>query len=128
MSEIKLSPAQQRRMDKLAERVDRVSQADKRYFERFPDRHHRVRVTSAAEIEQQELLEGKPTWMPPGYRMFTVVWNIAVGARMRLFVRYLEDAETDLDEATAKSVFLCAATPHTWKIEAQIREAVERRG
>jgi hypothetical protein len=128
MSALHLTPVQQRRMKKLAERVDRVSQADKRFFERFSGRQHRVRLSSEAEIEQTEILQGEPVWLPAGYRWFTVVRNVAPGARLRLFVRYLEDAETDLDEATAREIFLSAATPHTWKVEAQLRKAVEARG
>ena len=36
MSEIQLTPEQQRQMERLAVRVDRVTQADRRFFERFP--------------------------------------------------------------------------------------------
>jgi hypothetical protein len=128
MSVLHLTSAQQRKMKKLAERVDRVSQADERFFERFSGRQHRVRLSSAAEIEQTEILQGEPAWLPAGYRWFTVVRNVAPGARLRLFVLYQEDAETDLDEATAREIFLSAATPHMWKIEAQLRKAVDARG
>jgi hypothetical protein len=127
MSALHLTPVQQRRMKKLAERVDHVSQADKRFFERFSGRQHRVRLSSAAEIEQTEILQGEPVWLPAGYRWFTVVRNVAPGARLRLFVRYLEDAETDLDEATAREIFELASTEQTRKIEAGLRTAIEAR-
>jgi hypothetical protein len=124
---IQLTPVQQRQMKKLAERVDRVSQADRRFFERFPHRKHRVRLASQAEIGQNEILQGETVWLPPGYRWFTVVRNVAPGARLRLFVRYLEDAETDLDEATAREIFELASTEQTRKIEAGLRTAIEAR-
>ena len=124
---IQLTPVQQRQMKKLAERVDRVSQADRRFFERFPHRKHRVRLASQAEIGQNEILQGGTVWLPPGYRWFTVVRNVAPGARLRLFVRYLEDAETDLDEATAREIFELASTDQTRKIEAGLRTAIEAR-
>jgi len=124
---IQLTPVQQRQMKKLAERVDRVSQADRRFFERFPHRKHRVRLASQAEIGQNEILQDETVWLPPGYRWFTVVRNVAPGARMRLFVRYLEDAETDLDEETAKEIFELASTEKTRKIEAGLRTAIEAR-
>jgi hypothetical protein len=127
MSTIQLTRTQHRQMQKLADKVDLVTQADRRFFERFPNRKHRVRLASQAEIGQNEILQGETVWLPPGYRWFTVVRNVAPGARLRLFVRYLEDAETDLDEATAREIFLSAATPHTWKVEAQLRKAVEAR-
>ena len=124
---IQLTPVQQRQMKKLAERVDRVSQADRRFFERFPHRKHRVRLASQAEIGQNEILQDETVWLPPGYRWFTVVRNVAPGARLRLFVRYLEDAETDLDEATAREIFELASTEQTRKIEAGLRTAIEAR-
>ncbi len=70
MSEIRLNRAQRRQLQKLADKVDRITQADRRFFERFPYRKFRVRIAGQAEIEQQKLLDGKPVNTPPGYRMF----------------------------------------------------------
>jgi hypothetical protein len=112
---------------KLAEKVDRIMQADRRFFERFPHRQHRVRLTSQAELAQNELLEGRPATPPPGCRVFTIVRNIAPGVRLRIYAFGLEGAETDLSELTARAIFEAAATPRTWEIEAQMRKAVEAR-
>jgi hypothetical protein len=57
MSTIQLSRAQRREMRKLAERVDRVAQADARFFERFPNRKHRVRLASQAELSQYKIID-----------------------------------------------------------------------
>ena len=57
---VQLTRAQRRQLQKLAARVDRVTEADRLFFERFPHRKYRVRLTSSAEIEQQELLDGRP--------------------------------------------------------------------
>jgi len=127
MSTIQLTRTQHRQMQKLADKVDLVTQADRRFFERFPNRKHRVRLASQAEIGQNEILQDETVWLPPGYRWFTVVRNVAPGARLRLFVRYLEDAETDLDEATAREIFELASTEQTRKIEAGLRTAIEAR-
>jgi hypothetical protein len=124
---IHLTREQQRVMKKLAERVDRVSQADRRFFERFPHRQHRVRITSQAELGQNEILNGEPVWLPPGYRWFTVVKNVAPGVRFRLFVRNERDAETDLPESLARELFEDASTTRSREIEAQLRKAVEMR-
>jgi len=127
MSTIQLTRTQHRQMQKLADKVDLVTQADRRFFERFTNRKHRVRLASQAEIGQNEILQDETVWLPPGYRWFTVVRNVAPGARLRLFVRYLEDAETDLDEATAREIFELASTEQTRKIEAGLRTAIEAR-
>ena len=116
-----MSKSQRRQLRKLADKVGRITQADRRFFERRPDRQHRIRLTSQAEIDQQALLDRKPPWIPQGFRLFTVVRNVAPGYRMRLFVRSPEGAETDLDESTCRQVFECAATPKVWEIEADTR-------
>jgi hypothetical protein len=127
VSTIQLTRAQRRQMQKPADRVDRVTQADRMFFERFPDRMHRVRLASQAEIEQQELIHGAALWTPPHCRIFVVVRNVAPGARMRLFIFSVEGSETDLDETTAAKIFAASATEQTWKIEAELRKAAEAR-
>jgi len=127
VSTIQLTRTQRRQMQKLTDRVGRVTQADRLFFERFPHRMHRVRLASQAEIEQQEMLESAVLWNPPGCRVFAVVRNIAPGVRLRLMVRGLEGAETDLSEQMAAAIFEGSATPHTWVVEAQMRKAAEAR-
>ena len=127
MSPVILTRAQQRRMQKLADQVDRICAADRKFFERFPQRQHRVRFASKAEIEQHEIVDGKPVWIPPGCSVFTVVRNAAPGVRLRAFLRRLSNSETDVGESTARSIFEAAATPRTWEIEAQLRRAAEVR-
>jgi hypothetical protein len=112
-------------MQKLAEKVDRITQADCCFFERHPGRQHRVRLAGQAEIAQHELFEGKPVDQPPGCRIFAIVRNIAPGVRMRLFTFGLEGAETDLSETMARSIFEECATPYARQIEAEMRAAVE---
>jgi hypothetical protein len=122
-----LSRTQRRQMQKLVDSVDRVTQADRRFFERFRSRQHRVRLASQAEIEQNAIVEGEPQAIPAGCRIFTVVRNIAPGVRLRLFTFGLEGADTDLPETTARAIFEAAATPRTWEIEAQMRKGAEAR-
>jgi hypothetical protein len=115
-------------MQKLADKVGLVTQADRRFFERFPHRKHRIRLASRAEIAQNEFLDGQPVWLPEGLRVFTAVRNIAPGVRMRLFLRGLEGSETDLDEQTALAIYEAAETPRSQEIEAELRKAAEARG
>ena len=120
--------AQRRQMQKLAERVDRVTEADARFFERFPHRQYRVRLSGQAEIRQNEIIDGKP-WAPPaGFRLFTLVRSIAPGVRMRLYIPAPEGVETDVDEVTARAVFEARATPQVWEIEKALRNVAEARG
>ena len=62
-----ITRAQRRKMQKLADRVDRVTQADRLFFERRPDRQHRVRL--ASEVQQNEQLEGARLAIPPGFEI-----------------------------------------------------------
>ena len=121
MSTIKLTRTQQQEMKKLGKFVDRATEADRVFFERRPDRMHRVRFSHQAEIRQNEIIDGKPETVPPGFRWFTVVRNVYPGARIRLYVMNLEDAETDLDEATAREIFEWAETP-VREVEARLRK------
>jgi hypothetical protein len=127
VSTIQLSRAQRRQMQKLADLVDRVTQADRLFFERFPHRMHRVRIASRAEIEQQELIQGAVLWVAPACRIFVAVRNVAPGCRLRLYIQGIEGAETDLTEEVAAAIFKDSASPKTWEIEAQMRKALEAR-
>src|SRR6478672_10200923 len=127
MSTIKLTRARRRRMKKLADRVDRITQGDRRFFERFPHRQHRVRLASEAELQQRELLEGAPLAIPPGFKVFVVIRNVSPGARMRLFLPAPEGRETDVSEVTARAIFEAVATPYTWEVEADMRRLAEGR-
>jgi hypothetical protein len=109
-------------VQKLTDRVDRVTQADRRFFERFPHREHRIRLASQAEIEQQTILDGEPPWVPPGYHLFTIIRNISPGCRMRLFAPGPPSVDTDAPEDIVRGVWEAAATPQVWEIEAQTRK------
>jgi hypothetical protein len=124
---IQLNRTQRREMKKLAASVDRITQADARFFERFPHRKHRVRLASQAELAQNEIINGGPVFLPPGCRFFVAVRNFAPRARLRLFVRGLEVSETDLDEVTARAVYEWASTEETRQIEAELRKVLEGR-
>jgi hypothetical protein len=120
--ERKFTRAQRRQIQKLAERVDRVTQADARFFERFPHRKHRIRISGQAEIRQNEIMDGKPWATLAGFKFFTLVRNVAPGVRLRLYIPPPEGCETDVDEVTARTIFEARATPQVWEIEKAMRE------
>src|ERR1700730_1099251 len=106
-----LSRAQRRQLKKLAARVDKVTNADRKFFERFPHRRYRVRLAGPAEVEYGVLLGGEnPRRLPPDYRHYAIVKNVASGARMRLIVIGNEGWDTDLPDQEARKLYEAACT------------------
>ena len=123
---IELSSAQRRELKKLGKQVKRALQSDKLFFERRPERMHRVRLSHSAEIRQNKIIAGAPLDAPPGFLWFTVVRKIAPVVRMRLFTTLnFADTETDLDEDTARELFESLATPVLRDAEARLRKVME---
>jgi hypothetical protein len=58
---IGLSGAERRQIRRLRGRVDRSSDADRKFFERFPHRRYRVRLAGAAEIEPRRSSTAEPS-------------------------------------------------------------------
>jgi len=123
---IELSSAQLRETKKLGKQVKRALQSDKLFFERRPERMYRVRLSHSAEIRQNEIAAGAPFDAPPGFLWFTVVRKIAPVVRMRLFTTLnFHDAETDLDEDTARELFESLATPVLRDAKSRLRMVME---
>ena len=94
-----LTRAQRRRVLKLDMKLEKVHAADKKFFERHPDRRHFVRLAGIHEIEVQSILN-KDAHTPEGHRQFVAVKKIA-GGRVRLRFTAHESLETDLSEEDA---------------------------
>ena len=123
---IELSSAQRRELKELGKQVKRALQSDKLFFERRPERRlHRVRLSHSAEIRQNEIAAGALLDSPSGFLWFTVVRKVAPAVRMRLFTLNFDDAETDLDEDTARELFESLATPVFREAEARLRKVME---
>lgn len=122
--------ALQRRLDELSAANDRMSQADKKFFERFPDRRHRVRLAHKAEVEAGAVVNGvNPTRLPAEYKHFVAVKFLSPDCRMRLSFIGLEGSETDVSEAIAAAIFDAAKSeqPRAAAIEESFRRALENR-
>jgi hypothetical protein len=98
------TPGQRRQLQKIADRVEQMTRADRLFFERFLARQHRVRLASQAEIEERRILENLPL-TPDGLRFFIVVRQIAPCIRMRALVVAPGDAETDMPESQCRAIF-----------------------
>lgn len=122
-----LNRAQRRRLSAAAEATDRIVKADEAFYERFPDRRHRVRLASQAEMDANAAANGlAEVATPAGQRWFCIVRQIAPGVRSRVFVQNDADVETDMDEVHARLVYEVNTPPsslgHT--IERQIVAAL----
>jgi hypothetical protein len=92
----------QRRMEKLADRIDLISEADRRYFERFPRGRYRVRVASQLEIEMAELL-GLDMSLPPGSQHYVTVRFLTPSIRSRMMLVGPADPEL-MSERAARTI------------------------
>jgi hypothetical protein len=123
--------AAQRRLNELSAANDRMSQADKKFFERFPDRRHRVRLAHMAEVEAGAVVNGmNPTQLPSDFKHFVAVKFLSPDCRMRLSFIGLEGSETDVSEAVAEAIFEAAKSdqPRAAAIEEKFTRALARLG
>jgi hypothetical protein len=113
-----LSRAQRRQVKKLAIRVDKITGGDRKFFERFPHRQHRVRLAGHAEVEQSALLAGKsPRRLPPGLNHYAIVKNVAPGLRSRLIVVGDEGWDLDISEQEVRDHWEARRTPEISEYE-----------
>ena len=105
LDEVPLNRAQRRRLQKLGERIDRITRADAMFFERFPRRNHRTRLAAPVEIEEHEIATGKPLQLPRGFRLYAAVRQIEPGVRVRVFRPAPADRDCDVSEEFAAGLF-----------------------
>jgi hypothetical protein len=123
-----LSRAQRRQMKKLAARVNKITDADRKFFDRFPHRQYRVRLAGAAEVEYGALLAGEsPRRLPPDLNHYAIVKNVAPGARLRMVVVGNEGWDTDLSEQQARERFEAGRTSQVSQIEQEMAELARGR-
>ena len=122
---IPLNRAQQRQMHRLANQIFRTG--DRKFFESFPHRQHRVRVASQAEIQQLEILDGEPLIIPPDCQLLAITRSVAPDVRERAYIFAPESARIDMDEITSRILFETAALPRIWEIEADALRMPEGR-
>ena len=121
-----LTRALRRRMQELADRLDLIEAADRKYFERFPQRRHRVRVTARVEFEAEELVHGRVRSVPAGRQLYTAVRSARPGLRLRIMFHGPEDADPELfSEVKARAIYALHETEEHRVIEAQMIEWFE---
>lgn len=119
--------AKRRAQKLLAERVERVIEGDRRFFLRFPDRVHRVRVESVAEYQLGcSVHDLSPDAIPPGLCRFIAVKRLADGCRIRVSFVGPDSNETDLSEEDARAAYELAASmaPRLKEVERSLSAAL----
>ncbi|TNC07096.1 hypothetical protein FF100_33515 [Methylobacterium terricola] len=125
-----LTRAGRRRLRQLSPEAERATDGDRRFFERRPDRRHRLRRASHAEVEQMAIVAGGAA-APPGAGWFVVVRFVAPGARLRGFVLGplgLTGKELPEDEAGRLWALYAARNPHVAQLEHDMSAAVAGAG
>ena len=104
-------------MDKLANQIFRTA-SDRKFFESFPHRQHRVRVASPPEIQQLEILDGEPPLIiPPDCQLLAIIRSVAPDVRERTYIFVPESAGIDMDEIASRNLFETSALPRIWEVE-----------
>ncbi len=89
-----------------SEGLDRALELDRRFFDRFPARRHRLRLATQAEIDGLTVAYGpRATRIQPGQRWFTVVKMLAAGRWLKCFIPAPADNETDVPEEWAALLY-----------------------
>ena len=118
-----------RRLKRLTAENERTIEADRRFFERFFWRTHRIRRASQAEVATNALLDARWRHLPKGAAVFAVLKQVAPGVRMRLFLWGPPDNDTDATESEARELFeRFSASPQARLVACQMAEAFGRRG
>ncbi|TNC10425.1 hypothetical protein FF100_22395 [Methylobacterium terricola] len=99
-----LSRADRRRFDRFCEKNEPTLAADRRFFERRPDRTYRVRLASAAEVETLRLT-GRGSETPAGYRWYVAIRHVVQDVRVRAFAIGRDGLDTDVSDAVAANIY-----------------------
>jgi len=128
-----LTRADRRRIKTLSAAVGRVTDGDARFFERFPERQHRVRLASTAEVETDAIIKGEPNISTvPGSQWIVIVKQLAPGVRLRVIERSIgrDGNDFDLSEEMARWAYDQMVVPgsYMWERERQMVAALARMG
>jgi hypothetical protein len=113
-------------LQELQKLVEKACESDRLFFERRPERQHRIRRSHRAEVMQSALFS-RGTFdcrLPPGVALFTLVKNLGDGVRLRTFVPLLEHEDVNLPEQSCRALFetLAAQDPGLIEAEQRLRE------
>jgi hypothetical protein len=106
-----LSRPQKRKLKRLTDKLDSLLDADRRFFERRPDRSYRVRRAFKPENEIVDLLAEDGDPIPEGMVRLFIVRQIRPGLRMRVYAKGSDWLEPDLwSDEQCRAVYEAVAT------------------
>lgn len=105
---------------------DPAVDTDRRYFKRFPQRRHRLRLAGPAEIADRGSLS--PECAPVGHRAAVVARHIGYGVRLRVYLWWPAGDDTDIDEDWAREIFEVNTTENFRRIEDGLRGILRAEG
>lgn len=120
-----LSEARLIQAGSVAESVDRVTEADRRWFERRPHRSHRIRLMARSEgVQRAAVLDRDRLPEPPeGYELAVVVRRLAPGFRVRVNLYTAVGADLDgASETECRRLFEFVAGAEGRVLEAALRD------
>jgi hypothetical protein len=117
----------QSRLAALARANEATIAADARFFERFPDRNHRIRVASRPEVDLLRHQTGG-VHKPLGTSVYAIVKQIRPGWRLRACVILESGFDTDQPEDECRRIYDDAARPRTQAHEIERQFAREAEG
>ena len=126
-----MGESKRRRFDRHQPSVDRVTTADAAFFERWPERRHRVRLAAASEVAQNAILVQDNDLEPqPGARWIVLVKQLHPGVRLRAFAQATGANDFDLGEDEARDLYASKVRPgsHLYAIERQMVAALAKLG
>ena|SRR5688572_614716 len=124
--EAELTRQQRRQLQRLSDEIDRLTDADRNFFKRRPERAHRIRRAFGAEIAASALMDQRSLDLPPHLAWFVAVKQLEPGARVRTFFVYAREIDTDLPEEVAAAVF--EATLGGWTLEEGLKKSLNEGG
>jgi hypothetical protein len=120
----RLSRTARRRVNDLAAAVDKVTAADKAFFQRRPGREHRARLASVAEIETAGIVLDASTDPLPGGRWVILVRRLADDVRLRVLAQSSQFDDLDaIGEDEARAAYRAVCRPGSAQFEVE-RKAV----
>lgn len=110
-----------RELTRLAPRLAKVCRGDARFFERFPQRQHRIRLADPAELENAVLTNDVPAILSC-FCHFVAVKRVVGDMRVRLLFVGLKGSETNVSEEIAREIYEAVRTPDSEQIERELAE------
>jgi hypothetical protein len=96
------------------ERLDCLTDGDRRFFDCHKHRNYRLRQAGQIEIEPKEITTGARMEPPSGKRWFTIVRQVRPGVRVRLSIALPETTGPDISERECEALFI-RVCPKKWR-------------